>query len=58
MRIAKGEQYPLKTQKGFQVGVVIATPPFPYHDEKVLQVYRDSSILFKKPNSKGSIWAT
>ena len=51
--IAKGEQYPLKTQKGFQVGVVIATPPFPYHDEKMLQVYKDSSILFKKPNIEG-----
>ncbi len=51
--IANGEQYPLKTQKGFQVGVVIATPPFPYHDEKMLQVYKDSSILFKKPNIEG-----
>jgi phosphoribosylamine--glycine ligase len=51
--LAKGESYPLKTEKGFQVGVVIATPPFPYHDEKVLQVYKDSSILFKKPNIEG-----
>jgi phosphoribosylamine--glycine ligase len=51
--IARGEQYPLKTQKGFQVGVVIAIPPFPYHDEKVLQIYKDSSILFKKNNFEG-----
>lgn len=51
--LAKGEQYPLKTQKGFQVGVVIAVPPFPYRDEKMLQIYKDISILFKKPNLDG-----
>jgi len=51
--IAKGETYTLKTEKGFQIGVVIAAPPFPYHDEKILQVYKDSSILFKKPNIEG-----
>ncbi len=52
--IAKGEQYPLKTQKGFQVGVVLATPPFPYRDDKMFQVYKDISILFKKQNLDGT----
>lgn len=51
--LAKGEQYPLKVQKGFQVGVVVATPPFPYRDEKMLQVYKDASILFKRENLDG-----
>ncbi len=51
--IAKGEQYPLKVQKGFQVGVVVAVPPFPYRDEKMLQIYKDISILFKKSNLDG-----
>jgi phosphoribosylamine--glycine ligase len=51
--LAKGEQYSLKTQKGFQVGVVIATPPFPYSDEKMFQIYKDISILFKKQNLEG-----
>ncbi len=51
--IAKGEQYPLRVQKGFQVGVVVAVPPFPYRDEKMLQIYKDISILFKKSNLDG-----
>jgi phosphoribosylamine--glycine ligase len=51
--LAKGEHYPLRTQKGFQVGVVIATPPFPYRDDKMFQVYKDASILFRKPNVDG-----
>lgn len=51
--IAKGEQYPLRVQKGFQVGVVVTVPPWPYRDEKMLQVYKDISILFKRPNLDG-----
>jgi phosphoribosylamine--glycine ligase len=51
--IAKGEPYKLKTQKGFQVGVVVAVPPFPYYDKKQFQVYKDTSIIFKKPNLHG-----
>lgn len=52
-RLAKGESFELKTKKGFQVGVVIAVPPFPFDDKKMVEVYRDSSILFKKPNLEG-----
>ncbi|MDP3725095.1 MAG: phosphoribosylglycinamide synthetase C domain-containing protein [Nanoarchaeota archaeon] len=51
--IAKGEQFDLKTKKGFQLGVVIAVPPFPYEAKKTFEVYKDSSILFKKPNLEG-----
>jgi phosphoribosylamine--glycine ligase len=51
--IAKGEQFTLKTQNGFQVGIVIATPPFPYRDDKMFQIYKDASVLFKKPNYDG-----
>lgn len=51
--IASHQPYDLKVKKGFQLGVVIATPPFPYHDKSVLEIYRDLSILFKKPNLEG-----
>ncbi len=51
--IAKGEKYDFKTKKGFQVGVVVAVPPFPYDDKKETEIYRDSSIIFKKPNTEG-----
>lgn len=51
--IAKGEDFRLKTQNGFQIGVVIAVPPFPYNDRHQLNIYKDISILFKKPNLDG-----
>lgn len=47
--IASKQQYELKTKKGFQVGVVCAVPPFPYDDKSEMAIYKDLSILFKKP---------
>lgn len=52
-KIAKGEEVEFKAKKGFQVGVVIAVPPFPYDDSKTFSVYKDSSILFKKHTWEG-----
>lgn len=51
--IAKGEQYDLKTKKGFQLGVVCAVPPFPYDDKSEMNIYKDLSIIFKKPSIDG-----
>lgn len=51
--IAKGEQYDLKTKKGFQIGIVCAVPPFPYDDKSEMNIYKDLSIIFKKQNSEG-----
>lgn len=51
--IAKGEPFPLRAKKGFQVGVVIAMPPFPFYDDYTFNIYKDSSVLFKKPNTEG-----
>ncbi len=51
--IANNQPYDLKVKRGFQVGVVVATPPFPYDDKSEVEIYRDSSILFKKPNLDG-----
>jgi phosphoribosylamine--glycine ligase len=52
-KLAKGEQIELKTKKGFQLGVVIAVPPFPYYDKEEFEIYRDLSIIFKKPSIEG-----
>ena len=51
--IAKGESYELKTKKGFQLGVCCAVPPFPYYDKEEMDIYRDLSIIFKKPSMEG-----
>ncbi len=45
--IARGESIRSVRKRDFQIGVVVATPPFPYSDEKMFQVYKDASILFK-----------
>jgi len=52
-RIAKGENLELKTKKGFQLGVCCAVPPFPYYDKEEMDIYRDLSIIFKKPSMDG-----
>ncbi len=51
--IAKKEKFELKTKRGFQIGVVVAVPPWPYEDKNETFIYRDLSILFKKPNLDG-----
>jgi phosphoribosylamine--glycine ligase len=52
--IAHGKPTQLKCKRGYQVGVVIAVPPFPFEDEKAFRKYsEDATILFKKPNLNG-----
>jgi len=54
LSIAAGERTELKTKKGFQVGVVVAVPPFPFNDDKTFKKYsEDATILFKKRNTEG-----
>jgi phosphoribosylamine--glycine ligase len=52
--MAKGENFELRTKKGFQVGVVIAIPPFPFTDPDAFKKYsEDAVIMFKKPDFSG-----
>ncbi|HLD78761.1 MAG TPA: phosphoribosylglycinamide synthetase C domain-containing protein [archaeon] len=46
--LASGQGYQLRTKRGFQIGVVVAAPPFPFDDKKEWAIYKDSSIVFKK----------
>ncbi|HSD04557.1 MAG TPA: phosphoribosylglycinamide synthetase C domain-containing protein, partial [Nitrosopumilaceae archaeon] len=53
-KMAGGEQVDIKTKKGFQVGVVIAVPPFPFTDDRTFRKYsEEATILFKKENKEG-----
>ena len=52
-RLAKHEAIEFKTKRGFQIGVVVAVPPFPYEDKKETFIYKDLSIIFKKQNLEG-----
>jgi phosphoribosylamine--glycine ligase len=52
--LANNQPFELKTKKGFQVGVVIACPPFPFDDPEAFKRYsEDATILFKKPDLDG-----
>jgi phosphoribosylamine--glycine ligase len=52
-KLAKKEKFELKVKKGFQIGVVVVVPPFPYDDKRETAIYHDLSILFRKPNLEG-----
>lgn len=52
-RIAKNEKPELKVKKGFQIGVVIVVPPFPFDDKREAAIYQDLSILFRRQNMDG-----
>lgn len=52
--IAKKEKPELRTKRAFQVGVVVAVPPFPFHDPGAFKRYsEEAAIIFKKPNLDG-----
>lgn len=49
--LAKGESNKLKARSGFQIGVRIVVPPYPFNDQETFQSYsKDAAIIFKKPN--------
>jgi len=52
-KLGAGEDFAIKTKKGFQIGIVVAVPPFPYDDKKVADIYKDSSIILKKKTLDG-----
>jgi phosphoribosylamine--glycine ligase len=52
--VASGQPFNLKIKKGFQVGVVVAVPPFPFEDPKAFKKYSEGAIvIFKKPMTEG-----
>lgn len=52
--IANKKPYDLKYRRGFQIGVVVAVPPFPFFDIAEFKKYsEDATILFKKPSTEG-----
>jgi len=52
--MAKGEDFLIKTKKGYQLGVRIIVPPYPFNDPGTFNAYsKDAAIAFKKPNLEG-----
>jgi phosphoribosylamine-glycine ligase len=54
--LAQGKETQLKTKKGYQVGVVVTIPPWPFEDEKAFKKYSEgATILFRRPQSLDGI---
>jgi phosphoribosylamine--glycine ligase len=52
--MARGEKIELKARSGFQVGVRIVVPPFPFDDPKTFEANSDERvIIFRKPDTAG-----
>lgn len=51
--LAKGESPRLQCKPGFQVGMVVGVPPFPYTDKTKFAIYRNLAIVFRQHNLDG-----
>ena len=52
--LATGQAVTLKTRAGFQLGVRLIVPPYPFDDPTTFQANsKDRVIIFKKPNYEG-----
>ncbi|NJM15455.1 MAG: phosphoribosylamine--glycine ligase [Bacteroidales bacterium] len=53
-KISNGESFKILTRKGFQVGLHLVVPPFPYEDTKTFNLFsKDAVVVFKKPMKEG-----
>lgn len=52
--LANGEQVTLKSRRGYQLGVRVVVPPYPFSDKRTFEVNsKGRVIIFKKPNYEG-----
>ncbi|MGH7551125.1 MAG: phosphoribosylglycinamide synthetase C domain-containing protein [Gemmatimonadota bacterium] len=52
--LARGEKVDLKARSGFQVGVRIVVPPFPFDDPQTFEANSEERvIIFRKPETTG-----
>lgn len=52
--MATGTLVNFKYKKGFQIGLRVVVPPFPYNDPKTFEANsRDRVVIFRKPNYEG-----
>lgn len=52
--LARGKNFEIKVKSGFQIGIRIVVPPFPFQDEETFNVKsKDTVIIFKKKPPEG-----
>ncbi len=53
-QLARCEKPQLRVKSGFQIGVRIIVPPYPFTDEEAFNTHsKEAVIIFKKPNLEG-----
>jgi len=53
-KLASGKKFKISTKKGFQIGVYIVVPPFPYNDIKTFELFsKDAVVIMKKAVKEG-----
>ncbi|MFH0863073.1 MAG: phosphoribosylamine--glycine ligase [Candidatus Altiarchaeota archaeon] len=53
LQLARGEKFQLKTRSGFQIGVRIIVPPYPFTDNEAFETHsKEAVIIFKKPEDR------
>lgn len=52
--LAKGNGIKLRTRSGFQIGIRVVVPPYPFNDTETFEAdSKDAVIMFKKPDLEG-----
>ena len=52
--LANGQEPKWRTRSGFQIGVRIVVPPFPFDDEETFNSFsKNAAIVFKRPMTEG-----
>ena len=52
--LARGETNKLKVKKGFQIGIRLLVPPYPFDDKDTFNTYsKDALVIFQKPVKEG-----
>jgi phosphoribosylamine-glycine ligase len=52
--LAQGKDAQLRAKKGYQVGVVVTIPPWPFQDDRAFKKYSEgATILFRRQNLDG-----
>jgi len=54
LALAKGDSFAVVPKRGFQIGIVIAVPPFPFLDPAAFHKYsKDAVVVFKNGKTQG-----
>ncbi len=53
-KLAAGKNFKINVKKGFQVGLYVVVPPFPFYDKKTFRLFsKDAVVIFKKDKKDG-----